>query len=124
MKKYRIRGLPGRTSEQVIAKSGAIKGRSVCCCPAEAAVCGNCRVLASSRRRLKGVGVDGVDVVANGLFKLLRGAMNAAAQLFFSEHRKEAFHLVQPGGPVGVKWTCQRGCRASQRCTAGVLWVA
>ena len=71
-----------------------------------------------------GVGVDGVDVVADGLFKLLRGAMNAAVQLFFSEHRKEAFHLVQPGGPVGVKWTCQRGCRASQHCTAGVLWVA
>ena len=27
---------------------------------------------------------------------------------------------LSPEAPVGVKWTCRRGCRASQRRTAGV----
>jgi len=48
-----------------------------------------------------GIGVDGVDVVSDGLLEFLRGAMDAAAQLFFREHREEAFHLVQPRGSGG-----------------------
>ena len=62
-----------------------------------------------------GVGVDGVDRVPDSLFKLLRGEMDAAAPLFFSEHRKEAFHLVQPGGTGGGGEEVVLGASSSHR---------
>jgi hypothetical protein len=43
-----------------------------------------------------GIVVDGVDVILDGLFELLRGAMVTSPQLLFSQKSEEAFDLVQP----------------------------
>ena len=43
------------------------------------------------------VGVDGVDVAADGVFEFLCRTMDPAPELFFGQEREEAFDLVQPG---------------------------
>ena len=43
-----------------------------------------------------GIVMDGVDVILDGLFELLGGAMATASQLFFGQQGKQAFDLVQP----------------------------
>ena len=44
------------------------------------------------------------EVVADGVLQFAGAAMDAAAQLFFGEASEPAFHQVEPGRPVGVKW--------------------
>ena len=43
-----------------------------------------------------GIVIDGVDVILDGLFQFLRGAMNTASQLLFGQQGKQALDLVQP----------------------------
>jgi len=51
-------------------------------------------------------------------------AMDPASDLPFGKQGEEPLDLVEPGRTGWVRWTCQRGRRASQLRISGVLWVA
>ena len=53
------------------------------------------------QRKGRGSGVDGVDVVPDGLLEFLGRAMNPAPELFLGQECEEALDLVEPGGAGG-----------------------
>ncbi len=57
-----------------------------------------CQNVVCRLRPLEGFGIviDNVDVILDGLFKLLRGVMDTTPKLLFGQQSKQALDLVQP----------------------------
>ena len=70
------------------------------------------------------IGIVGIDEGADICLELLGGSMHTAPDLLVGDQSEKTLDLIDPGRPVGVKCTCQRGRFASQSLIGLVLCLA
>ena len=68
-----------------------------------------------------GILVGEVQIVVNGILKLVSALMHATPQLLFGKQCEPALHEIQPRGLVGVKCVWKRGLFANQLRMRAVL---
>ena len=73
--------------------------------------------------KVLGVRVVGIEVRANGLFELVRGAMRSETDLFLSQSGEPALDLIYLGSGSGREMDLETGMTGKPVFTAGFLCV-